>query len=298
MTKGWHHDEQRWLERFRDALAADYGDVVEKAVLFGSKARGDWRADSDIDVMVIVKDEAADALESIADMGHELVYEAGCWKAAPCGADEDQVRVGQGSEMEIGLPRDRRARGDHAAMNSDMAKRHWKWATNALNAANRDALNHDPQNAVSRAYYAMMHAANAALALKDLQPKTHSGTQMLFNEHLVRPGHLDKQRGRDLARGQERRTSADYDVSKDVSESQAHDQCRTGDCLPDRNPDPPSQGRTARRRIGRGPATARERRRGYPARAGVNPPAVLHGKNATIGSERGIHHDGCARRGR
>ena len=111
-------------------------------------------------------------------------------------------------------------------MNSDMAKRHWKWATNALNAANRDALNYDPQNAVSRAYYAMMHAANAALALKDLQPKTHSGTQMLFNEHLVRPGHLDKQRGRDLARGQERRTSADYDVSKDVSESQAHDQCR------------------------------------------------------------------------
>ncbi len=52
-------------------------------------------------------------------------------------------------------------------MNSDMAKRHWKWATNALNAANRDALNHDPQNAVPRAYYAMMHAANAALALKD-----------------------------------------------------------------------------------------------------------------------------------
>ena len=84
VTKGWHHDEQRWLERFRDALAADYGDVVEKAVLFGSKARGDWRAESDIDVMVIVKDEAADALESIADMGHELVYEAGCWKAAPC----------------------------------------------------------------------------------------------------------------------------------------------------------------------------------------------------------------------
>ena len=70
VTEGWHHDEQRWLERFREALAADYGDVVEKAVLFGSKARGDWRAESDIDVMVIVKNEAADAQESIADMGH------------------------------------------------------------------------------------------------------------------------------------------------------------------------------------------------------------------------------------
>ncbi len=70
-------------------------------------------------------------------------------------------------------------------MNGEMAKRHWKWAANALNAANRDALNHDPQNAVSRAYYAMMHAANAGLAVKGLQPKTHSGTQMLFNEHLA-----------------------------------------------------------------------------------------------------------------
>ena len=111
-------------------------------------------------------------------------------------------------------------------MNGEIAKRHWKWATNALHAANRDALNHDPQNAVSRAYYAMMHAANAALAAKGLQAKTHSGTQALFNQHLVRPGLVDKERGRDLARGQEGRTSAEYDVSKDVSESQGHEQVK------------------------------------------------------------------------
>ena len=36
----------------------------------------------------------------------------------------------------------------------------------------------------------------------------------------------------------------------------------------------------------------------HPACAGVNPPTVLHGKNATLGSERGSHHDGCARLGR
>ncbi len=49
-------------------------------------------------------------------------------------------------------------------MNTEMiAKRHWKWATNALKAANRDAASRDPQNAVSRAYYAMMHAANARM---------------------------------------------------------------------------------------------------------------------------------------
>ena len=110
-------------------------------------------------------------------------------------------------------------------MNAEMAKRHWKWATNALNAANRDAVSRDPQNAVSRAYYAMMHAANAALAMKSLHAKTHKGTQTLFNKHLVRPEEVDKQRGRDLASSQERRTSADYDVAKDVSEDEAHNQC-------------------------------------------------------------------------
>ena len=112
--------------------------------------------------------------------------------------------------------------------NDLIAKRHWKWATNALNAANRDIVNRDPQNAVSRAYYAMMHAANAALAMKGLQPKTHKGRQTLFNEHLVQPGEVDKQRGRDLASGQRRRTTADYDVSKDVSESEGREQCRKG----------------------------------------------------------------------
>ena len=111
-------------------------------------------------------------------------------------------------------------------MNTEMiAKRHWKWATNALKAANRDAASRDPQNAVSRAYYAMMHAANAALATKGLQAKTHNGTQTLFNEHLVQPGEVDRQRGRELVRGQRRRTSADYDVSRDVSESEAYEQC-------------------------------------------------------------------------
>ena len=84
VTKGWHRDEQRWLERFREVLTTDYGDIVKEALLFGSKARGDWRDESDIDVMVIVKDEAADTQDGIADKGAELVFSAECWKAVPC----------------------------------------------------------------------------------------------------------------------------------------------------------------------------------------------------------------------
>jgi uncharacterized protein len=44
------------LTRFRTALAAVYGDRLERVVLFGSRARGDARADSDYDVAVFLKD--------------------------------------------------------------------------------------------------------------------------------------------------------------------------------------------------------------------------------------------------
>lgn len=84
LTEGWHEDEARWLRLFREALTADYSDVVKKALVFGSKARGDSGIESDIDVMVIIKDEAADAGERIAELGDELVQSAHCWKAAPC----------------------------------------------------------------------------------------------------------------------------------------------------------------------------------------------------------------------
>jgi predicted nucleotidyltransferase len=38
------------LNRFRAALMNSYGDRLERAVLFGSRARGDYRPDSDYDI--------------------------------------------------------------------------------------------------------------------------------------------------------------------------------------------------------------------------------------------------------
>jgi predicted nucleotidyltransferase len=40
------------LKRFRAALDVLYGDRIERVVLFGSRARGDAREDSDYDVAV------------------------------------------------------------------------------------------------------------------------------------------------------------------------------------------------------------------------------------------------------
>jgi uncharacterized protein len=44
------------LTRFRAALGKIYGDRIERVVLFGSRARGDARPDSDYDVLVFLRD--------------------------------------------------------------------------------------------------------------------------------------------------------------------------------------------------------------------------------------------------
>jgi predicted nucleotidyltransferase len=67
------------LLRFRAALDALYGDRLERVVLFGSRARGDAREDSDYDVAVFLKDltDRWHELDRLADLGTELLDETG-----------------------------------------------------------------------------------------------------------------------------------------------------------------------------------------------------------------------------
>ena len=67
------------LVRFRAALDALYGDRVERVVLFGSRARGDAREDSDYDVAVFLKDlsDRWPELDRLADLGTEFLDETG-----------------------------------------------------------------------------------------------------------------------------------------------------------------------------------------------------------------------------
>lgn len=44
------------LQRFKAALEENYGDRIDRMVLFGSRARGDARTDSDYDIAVFLKE--------------------------------------------------------------------------------------------------------------------------------------------------------------------------------------------------------------------------------------------------
>lgn len=67
------------LMRFRAALTELYGDRLERAVLFGSHARGEARPDSDYDVAVFLHDmpERWAEVKRLADLSLGLLDDTG-----------------------------------------------------------------------------------------------------------------------------------------------------------------------------------------------------------------------------
>jgi uncharacterized protein len=74
-----HVTEDPILSRFRAALAETYGDRLERTVLFGSRARGDGRPDSDYDIAVFIRDPDAwfDEVVRLANLGTDILMDTG-----------------------------------------------------------------------------------------------------------------------------------------------------------------------------------------------------------------------------
>jgi uncharacterized protein (UPF0332 family) len=68
------------------------------------------------------------------------------------------------------------------------------------------------EDALSRAYYAILHAARAALLAEGVDVSSHRAVRRLFGLHLIKPGKLPIRLAKILAEEQDDRFLADYDA--------------------------------------------------------------------------------------
>jgi predicted nucleotidyltransferase len=67
------------MSRFRQALDEVYGERIERAVLYGSRALGDAGPDSDYDVAVFLHgiSNRVQEMYRLADLGTDILYDSG-----------------------------------------------------------------------------------------------------------------------------------------------------------------------------------------------------------------------------
>ncbi len=90
------------LDRFRKALDQTYGPKLERVVLYGSRARGDARPDSDYDIAVFIHDPDSFADESwrLAEIETDILSDTGAViNAMPLRAGAYNDRIGLMMEL-------------------------------------------------------------------------------------------------------------------------------------------------------------------------------------------------------
>ncbi len=63
------------LNRFKKRIFSELSGQIEKIIVYGSYARGEARADSDLDILVIVKEKSKLLESRIRDIAYDIMWE-------------------------------------------------------------------------------------------------------------------------------------------------------------------------------------------------------------------------------
>ena len=111
-------------------------------------------------------------------------------------------------------------------MNRPMVLAEWRRAWRAIGAAEILARENYYEDAVSRAYYATLHAAKAALYIHDVATTSHAAVRRMFGRHLIRSGAIEPLWATHLGESLDDRLAADYDVSTRCTADDASQECQ------------------------------------------------------------------------
>ena len=100
-------EEQAWLDGYRKALNKKHPGVVKEMLIYGSKARGQVHADSDLDVLLIVKDGAGAIKRELRRIGYLLAAKTEVLPSiVPYTQEEWESRRRSGSSFRKAVERD------------------------------------------------------------------------------------------------------------------------------------------------------------------------------------------------
>lgn len=94
----------------------------------------------------------------------------------------------------------------------ELIKGYLEKAERKLEVAEKLLRSEDYEDAVSRAYYAVFHAAQALLLTEGERAETHKGVVTLFGLLFVKTGKFKKDLGKYLADLKDKRESGDYEA--------------------------------------------------------------------------------------
>jgi len=100
-------------------------------------------------------------------------------------------------------------------------KAHIEKASKRLHVAEKLLCDGEYEDAISRAYYAIYHAAKAALATIDVFPKTHERLVSEFGKRFVLTGIFSKELGKILADAKVARETYEYSITLTAEKGEA-----------------------------------------------------------------------------
>jgi hypothetical protein len=104
---------------------------------------------------------------------------------------------------------------------NELSQKELNRAQKALLAAKTLLENQLYEDCVSRAYYAVLHAAKAALIKVGVEAESHQAVRRMFGLHLVKTGNIEKDFVSILTAQQEDREIGDYDIHIEIEQDTA-----------------------------------------------------------------------------
>ena len=203
--------ERESVANFLERLAERCGDQVARVIFFGSRARGDHDAESDIDLLVVTRNGKAVVEQTVLSLMSDepylsvLVLSAQDYREHQRLQDPLYVNLRRdGIELwdpEAWLEEERTVKldfreGEPRTMDEatkETIRIYLDLAHEALEDARYLRAGNRFRGANSKAYYAAHYALVAALYALNVVRSKHSGVESALSQFLVKPGYIEEE---------------------------------------------------------------------------------------------------------